>query len=122
MNNVPKISIITPVFNAQDTIAQTIKSVLSQDYANIEYIIVDGQSTDNTLSIINKLKDERTTVISEKDNGIYDAMNKGISRATGEITGIINADDYYLPGALKTVANTFLETNADIVYGNLRNM
>ena len=93
---------------------------MSQDYANIEYIIVDGQSTDNTLSIINKLKDERTTVISEKDNGIYDAMNKGISRATGEITGIINADDYYLPGALKTVANTFLETNADIVYGNLR--
>jgi glycosyltransferase involved in cell wall biosynthesis len=120
MNKYPKISIITPVFNAQNTIAQTINSVLSQNYSNLEYIIVDGKSTDDTLKIIEQLKDERTIVISEKDKGIYDAMNKGILKSTGEIIGIINADDYYLPNVLTKVAQTYLKTNAEIVYGNLK--
>ncbi len=120
MDNPLKISIVTPVFNAQSTIRQTVESVLQQKYEWLEYIIVDGQSTDGTLSILEEYKDNpQVTLISEKDNGIYDAMNKGIKRSSGDIIGIINADDYYLPGVFEKVAQTFIRHNAGIVYGNL---
>lgn len=90
-----KISIITVCYNSQDTIAFTLNSILNQDYKNIEHIIIDGGSTDNTINIINQYNFKNKKFISEKDNGIYDAMNKGISIATGDILTILNADDIY---------------------------
>ena len=89
----PKVSIITVVYNCEKTIETTINSVLNQTYDNIEYIIIDGKSNDNTLAIINKYKSFINKIISEKDSGIYDAMNKGISYATGDLIGTLNADD-----------------------------
>ena len=93
-----KVSIITPCLNSEKTIRETIESVLNQTYLNIEYIIVDGGSTDNTLTIIREyipLFRGRLHVISEKDDGIYDAMNKGIKKSHGQLIGIINSNDYY---------------------------
>ena len=90
-----KISIITVVFNSVTTIEQTIQSVLAQSYKNIEYIIVDAQSTDGTLAIIDKYKDKISIVLSEKDKGYYDGLNKGINLAKGEIIGTLNADDRF---------------------------
>lgn len=90
-----KVSIITIAYNSAGTIEDTIKSVVAQDYSNIEYIIIDGGSTDKTLSIVDKFKDSITTIISEPDKGIYDAMNKGVQNATGDIVGILNSDDIY---------------------------
>jgi glycosyltransferase involved in cell wall biosynthesis len=90
-----KISVITVCYNSQDTIAFTLNSILNQDYKNIEHIIIDGGSTDNTINIINQYNFKNKKFISEKDNGIYDAMNKGISIATGDILCILNADDVY---------------------------
>ena len=93
-----KISIITVTYNSEKTIADTIESVLKQTYKDIEYIIIDGKSTDNTINIIKRyasLFKNRIKWISEKDKGIYDAMNKGIQLATGEIVGTLNADDYF---------------------------
>jgi glycosyltransferase involved in cell wall biosynthesis len=87
------VSIITVSFNAEKTIKETIKSVLSQSYKNIEYILVDGASTDDTMKIIDDYKNKISKVISEKDNGLYDAMNKGVVNATGEIIYFLNADD-----------------------------
>lgn len=113
-----KISIITICYNSQDTIETTIKSVLDQKYDDFEYIIVDGASTDNTLSIVDKYKCSQMRVISELDNGISDAFNKGIKMATGELIGLINADDYLLEGALTAVAQTYQESRADIIYGD----
>nr|MBA3972084.1 glycosyltransferase [Bacteroidota bacterium] len=91
-----KFSIITVCFNSSDTIESTIRSVVSQDHLNIQYIIIDGASTDNTLTIIEKFKEEISIIISEKDNGLYHAINKGILLATGDIVGIIHADDFYV--------------------------
>lgn len=114
-----KISIITVCYNSEKTIEDTIKSVLSQDYADFEYLIIDGKSKDNTLSIINKYQDPRIKVISEKDNGLYDAMNKGIKLATGDIIGIINSDDILSNNKVfSTVINSF-DNNTDIVYANV---
>ena len=90
-----KISIITVCFNANKTIEQTIISVLSQTYQNIEYIIIDGGSEDGTIGIIKKYSSKVDKIISEKDNGMYDALNKGIKLATGDIIGILNSDDYF---------------------------
>lgn len=90
-----KVSIVTVCYNSAATIRDTIESVLAQDYADIEYIIVDGASKDNTLSIVNEYRDRIATVISEPDKGIYDAMNKGILAATGDVVGILNSDDFY---------------------------
>ena len=90
-----KVSIITVCYNAEKTIEKTINSVLSQSYKNIEFIIIDGNSKDNTMKIVSRYKDSIAKIISENDNGIYDAMNKGINIATGEIIGILNADDTY---------------------------
>ncbi len=112
----PKISVITISYNAEKTIEDTINSVLSQNYNNLEYIIIDGGSTDKTVEIIKKYESKITYWVSEKDNGISDAFNKGIKVATGDIVGIINSDDQYLPGALKAIANNY-EENIDVYRG-----
>ena len=113
-----KISIITVCFNAEDTISDTIQSVLSQDYEDVEYIIVDGKSTDRTLEIIQS-KQKKIQLISEKDQGIYDAMNKGINIASGDVIGILNADDVYKnKQVLSEVMNAF-KNNVSIVYGDI---
>ena len=101
----PLISIITVCYNAEGTIEQTIRSVLNQTYKNIEYIIIDGFSTDNTLNIIERYKDSIAMVVSERDQGIYDAMNKGLSLAKGCFIGFLNADDWYDENALEIVVN-----------------
>ncbi len=88
----PKVSVITPTLNCAATLVKCVQSVASQDYNNIEHIVVDGNSTDETLEI---LKPYNVSVISENDTGIYDALNKGIARASGEIIHILNADDWY---------------------------
>lgn len=90
-----KISIITVCYNSEKTIEKTILSVLSQSYKDIEYIIIDGQSTDGTLAIIDKYKDKLSYFISEKDKGLYDAMNKGVKAASGDFIGILNSDDVF---------------------------
>jgi len=115
-----KISIITVAYNAEKSIEDTIQSVLNQSYSNIEYIIIDGKSTDKTLDICNQYKNQITTIVSEKDKGIYDAMNKGVAIATGDIIGVLNADDFYIDNDVITnVANLFQSTNCDGLYANL---
>lgn len=115
-----KVSIITVCFNSEKTIRYTIESVIKQTYKNIEYIIVDGRSTDNTISIINEYEQNISHFISEKDNGIYDAFNKGIGLANGEIIGIINSDDtYYSETIIQTVVDNFIKYNVDSIYGDL---
>ena len=116
-----KISIITVVYNNKDFIEEAIKSVLSQDYGNLEYIIIDGGSTDGTLDIIGKYSNQISIVISEKDNGLYDAMNKAYKLVSGDIVGILNSDDlFFSKKSVSKVVSAF-ETfsNADIVYGDL---
>ena len=120
-----KVSLITIAYNSAETIEDTIKSIVAQDYFNIEYIIIDGGSTDNTLSIVNKFKDSIATIISEPDKGIYDAMNKGVQNATGDIIGILNSDDIY---ANNKVVSRIVEAigdqdsiYADLVYVNRDN-
>src|SRR3989337_1242859 len=90
-----KVSIITVTLNNADYIEACIQSVINQDYENIEYIVIDGGSKDGTLDVITRYENKITKVISEPDNGLYDAMNKGIKLATGEIIGILNSDDFY---------------------------
>ena len=94
MNNL-KISIITICFNAEKTIVDTVKSVVEQSYPNIEYIIVDGASKDNTLTVIKPFADKIAKIISEPDKGLYDALNKGLKAATGDIIGLLHSDDFY---------------------------
>ena len=109
-----KISIITVCYNSEKTIRKTIESVLIQDYTNIEYIIVDGLSNDNTLNIINEFSQKISKIISEKDNGIYDAINKGISMANGDFVGVLNSDDiFYDNHTISCVAEKF-KNNIDL--------
>lgn len=115
-----KISIITVSYNSEKTIEATIKSVINQTYPDIEYIIIDGGSTDRTLGIIEKYKDKIAKIISEPDKGIYDAMNKGLKLATGEIIGILNSDDlYYDEKVIETVVKKIEEQNVDCLWGDL---
>lgn len=116
------ISIITVCLNAAETVEDTIRSVVEQTYENIEYIIIDGGSTDGTLEIIEKYKSAISVFVSEKDHGIYDAMNKGIELAHGDYIGIINADDWYERDAVENVVRTSQETAEDIgvIYGRVR--
>ncbi len=117
-----KFSIITVTYNSENTIEQTIKSVLSQTYQDIEYIIVDGASTDNTKKIIERYSelDGRIRYISEKDNGIYDAMNKGIKMASGDVISLLNSDDYYEADAIEKIARCIPEENNYVIYGMVR--
>jgi glycosyltransferase len=116
-----KVSIITVCYNSAETIENTIQSVIAQTYKNIEYIIVDGKSTDITLAIINKYKENISTIICEKDNGIYDAINKGIMAASGDIVALLHADDFYAnKNIIETIVTTFLKSNSDTVYGDLQ--
>lgn len=103
----PKISIVTPVFNQVEYLEKTIISILNQNYPNLEYIIIDGGSTDGTVDIIKKYESHLAYWISEPDNGMYDAIQKGFDHSTGEIMGWLNADDLYVPKALFAVATTF---------------
>jgi len=105
----PKISIVTPSFNQGHYLERTIKSILDQNYPNLEYIIIDGGSTDNSVEIIKKYEDKITFWKSEKDRGMYDAINQGLAMATGEIQAWLNSDDIYLNGCLFTVAEIFAE-------------
>jgi glycosyltransferase involved in cell wall biosynthesis len=115
-----KISIITVSYNSSATIRDTIESVLSQDYADFEYILVDGESTDGTLDIIRSYQHPSIRWISEPDKGIYDAMNKGVQLATGDIIGILNSDDFYTDNqVLSKVAKTFREQQVESVYSDL---
>jgi len=112
--------VITAVLNGADTIQDCIKSVTEQIYPDIEYIIIDGGSTDETFKIVKKYKDKITRVTSEPDNGIYDAMNKGIKVATGDIIGILNSDDIYADKfVIEDVVKTISNSNVDSCYGDL---
>lgn len=116
-----KISIITVVYNNERTIKDALESVCGQTYGNIEYVIIDGGSRDKTVVIINDFKDKLGYFISEKDNGIYDAMNKGIKASTGDVIGILNSDDLYHDSTvIQTVMDYFnQDVNLDIVFGDL---
>ena len=117
----PKISIITPSYNQGQFIEETIRSVLLQNYPNIEYIIIDGGSTDGSIEVIRKYERWITYWVSEPDDGQTNAINKGFQKATGEIVAWLNSDDFYTPGALFSVAKAFLEKpNADVIYGNIK--
>lgn len=115
-----KVSIITVCYNSEKTIEETILSVKSQSYHPIEYIVVDGASKDNTLSIVERYRDTIDVIVSEKDAGIYDAMNKGIEKASGEVIGFLNADDLFAHSdAIKKIVDIFESSNAEAVYGDL---
>ena len=109
-----KISIITVTYNSAATLEETVLSVINQTFKNIEYIIVDGKSTDSTLSIIDKYKNRIAKFVSEKDNGIYDALNKGISMASGDVVGILHSDDFYTSNeVLQKIAERFNKDNCE---------
>jgi glycosyltransferase len=115
-----KVSIITTVLNNKETLESAIQSVLGQSYEQIEYIIVDGGSSDGTIDIINKYRIRIAKFVSEPDKGIYDGMNKGIRLASGEIIGILSSDDVYASdNVIATVVETLAETNADVCWGDL---
>lgn len=118
-NNKPLISVITVSFNSVKTIEKTILSVLDQTYKNIEYIIIDGGSTDGTVDIIKKYQDRIKYWVSEKDSGIYDAMNKGSIIAKGEYLNFMNSDDYFFSDTTIEECIPFLDTQYDIVYGDV---
>ena len=116
-----KISIITVSYNSEKTIRDTIESVLAQTYLNVEYIVIDGGSKDNTMGIVGEYAASIATILSEPDRGIYDAMNKGIALATGDVIGILNSDDFYeSPTSLESVAAAFrLNPESALVFGDV---
>ena len=121
MNNKPKVSIITACYNSEETIADAIYTVSSQTYENIEHIIIDGASKDKTLEIINKNKGRISKIISEPDSGIYDALNKGIRNATGNIIAFMHADDIYMDNdVIKNAVELFNLENVDSIYADLQ--
>jgi glycosyltransferase involved in cell wall biosynthesis len=116
-NSYPKISIITPVLNRVQFLEETILSVISQGYPNLEYIIIDGGSTDGTLEIIKKHEKSISYWVSEPDLGMYPAIQKGFNRSTGEIMAWLNSDDLYKPGSLKMIASIFNDTEVEWITG-----
>ena len=115
-----KVSIITATFNSSAHIADCVKSVNDQTYHDIEHIIIDGASKDNTLDIVNGISNRVGKIISEPDKGIYDAMNKGIQAATGDVIGILNSDDFFTSDdVIRTVVDTFKHNDIDALYGDV---
>jgi glycosyltransferase involved in cell wall biosynthesis len=118
-----KVTVVTVCYNSRETIAECIQSVISQEYVDVEYIIVDGQSSDGTVQIIEKSAREQKSkirFISEKDNGIYDAMNKGIRMASGDVVGFLNADDFFADNSvIGNLIDSFKSGAVDIVYGDI---
>src|SRR5881409_3781716 len=114
----PSISIVTPSYNQATFLEETIRSVLLQGYPNLEYIVMDGGSTDGSVEIIRKYEKHLTYWTSQKDAGASDAIRKGFERATGSILAYLNSDDLYLPGAVHHLINRFKTAGADVVYGN----
>lgn len=114
-----RISIITSCYNREKTIRNAIESVLAQDYADIEYIVVDGASTDRSMSVINEYRNQVAHIISEPDHGMYEAINKGIRVATGDVIGLVHSDDFlYDKHIISDIVKKFQETGADFVYGD----
>lgn len=123
MSTYPKISIVTPSFNQGEFLEETIRSVLEQGYPNLEYFIIDGGSDDNSVDIIRRYEDHLTYWVSEPDQGQTEAINKGFSRATGEIMAWLNSDDTYLPGALARIAAFYQAfPQVGLVYGDALNI
>lgn len=121
MKNNPKISIVTVTKNSEKYLEENIESLSNQTFRNFEHIIIDGKSTDNTIAIIKKNSDKIDKWISEPDQGLYYAMNKGINISTGEIIGILNSDDIYFPNALEIVNNYFSSDNKlDFLFGTVQ--
>jgi glycosyltransferase involved in cell wall biosynthesis len=116
--HLPKISVVTPSFNQGHFIEDTILSVLNQSYQNLEYIIIDGGSTDGTTQIVEKYGPQLEYWVSEQDSGQSNAINKGFSKAEGDILAWINSDDYYLPGTLRFVADQLKTGEREILFGN----
>lgn len=115
-----KVSIITVTYNSEKFLHNCMESVLKQDYEDIEHIFIDGGSTDDTLRIINECKGENSVVISEPDKGIYDALNKGLKLATGDIIGLLHSDDMLADNCIiSEIVSSFEDTNADVLYGDL---
>ena len=114
------ISIITVVKNGEKNIKKCIESVLNQNYKNVEYIVIDGNSSDKTMSIVDEFRNKISIVLSEDDNGIWDAMNKGIKLAKGDIIGFLNSDDFYYENSLQTVNNYFNKYNIDFLFGTVK--
>jgi glycosyltransferase involved in cell wall biosynthesis len=115
----PRISIVTPSYNQGRFIEQTIRSVIDQDYPNLEYVVIDGGSTDETVDIIRRYEKHLAYWVCEKDNGAADAIAKGFARATGEIFAYLNSDDLYSPGALQTIASVMRDPKIDVAFGNM---
>jgi glycosyltransferase involved in cell wall biosynthesis len=112
--------VITVCFNSERTIRDTLESVFSQNYPDVEYLVIDGQSTDGTLRIVEEFRPRIARIVSESDRGIYDAMNKGIRLATGDIVAILNSDDVFAdPGVVRDVVDAFERTGADCAFGDL---
>ncbi len=114
-----KVSIITSCYNREATIRDCIESVLAQDYPNIEYIIIDGASTDGSLQIVNEYQGRVSKIISEPDRGMYEAINKGLKLATGDVIGLMHSDDFFYDTHVVTdIVNQFKESGADFLYGD----
>ena len=121
MNKNPKITIITACKNSSLTIEETIKSVIAQKYNNVEYIIIDGKSDDSTLSIIDKYKQHIHLIINESDKGIYDAFNKGLNLASGDLIGFVNSDDVLTQNAMNILVNYYLKyPKVDFIFGSVK--
>lgn len=126
MNKSILVSVITPCFNSEKTIERTLQCIQNQTYQNIEYIIIDGGSTDRTLDIIRQFQESalpNLILVSEKDQGIYDAMNKGIKIAKGKLIGIVNSDDYYQDNTVElAVSHCMQDNNYQVIYGMQRSL